>query len=65
MTENRVEDRLMTVGEVAKYFAVDPKTVTRWRQSGRLPVARFTPGGHARFWESDVRKAGQPQGGAA
>lgn len=40
--------RLLTPAEVAKMFRVDPKTVTRWAQQGRLSSAR-TPGGHRRF----------------
>ena len=50
--ENR--DRLLTPGEVASLFRVDPKTVTRWAASGRLGSIR-TPGGHRRFRESEVR----------
>lgn len=48
-------DKLMTPGEVAHIFRVDPKTVTRWSLKGRLPALR-TPGGHKRFWRSDVAK---------
>lgn len=44
------EDRLLTPGEVAKLFRVDPKTVTRWAAAGRIPSVR-TPGGHRRFYE--------------
>lgn len=47
-------DRLLTPGEVASMFRVEPKTVTRWAASGRLASIR-TPGGHRRFRESDVR----------
>ncbi|HZG96188.1 MAG TPA: BldC family transcriptional regulator [Mycobacteriales bacterium] len=47
-------DRLMTPGEVATLFRVDPKTVSRWAIAGRIPSVR-TPGGHRRFRESDVR----------
>ncbi|MEO6712935.1 MAG: BldC family transcriptional regulator [Mycobacteriales bacterium] len=47
-------DRLMTPGEVASLFRVDPKTVSRWAISGRIPSVR-TPGGHRRFREVDVR----------
>jgi excisionase family DNA binding protein len=47
-------DRLMTPGEVASLFRVDPKTVSRWAISGRIPSVR-TPGGHRRFRETDVR----------
>ena len=61
----QLNDRLMTPAEVAEYWAVDPKTVTRWAKDGRLTVARVTPGGHRRFWESDVKAAGQRQGSRA
>ena len=47
-------DRLLTPGEVAELFAVDPKTVTRWARTGRLPAIR-TPGGHRRFRWSDLQ----------
>ncbi|MEP7054836.1 MAG: BldC family transcriptional regulator [Actinomycetota bacterium] len=47
-------ERLMTPGEVASLFRVDPKTVSRWAMSGRIPSVR-TPGGHRRFRETDVR----------
>lgn len=48
------DDRLLTPAEVAALFRVDPKTVTRWAATGRLPAVR-TPGGHRRYWESAVR----------
>lgn len=44
----------LTPGEVAAMFRVDPKTVTRWGQTGRLSCI-LTPGGHRRFRESEVR----------
>ena len=47
-------DRLLTPGEVAALFRVDPKTVTRWAAAGRIGSIR-TPGGHRRFRESEVR----------
>jgi excisionase family DNA binding protein len=46
-------DKLLTPGEVAKLFRVDPKTVTRWAWGGKLPSIQ-TPGGHRRFRERDV-----------
>lgn len=46
-------DRLLTAAEVAGMFRVDPKTVSRWGASGRLPATR-TPGGHHRYWKSAV-----------
>lgn len=61
------DDRLMTPGEVAAVFRVDPKTVTRWAAAGRIGSIR-TPGGHRRFREVEVRalleeeEAGPPAG---
>jgi len=53
---------LLTPGEVAVLFRVDPKTVTRWAQAGKLSAVR-TLGGHRRFHESEVRAllTGVPQ----
>ena len=53
---------LMTPAEVASMFHVDPKTVTRWAQSGKLSSIR-TLGGHRRYRESEVRELlnGVPQ----
>ena len=48
-------ERLLTPGEVAALFRVDPKTVTRWASAGRIGSIR-TPGGHWRFRESEVRE---------
>jgi excisionase family DNA binding protein len=45
---------LLTPGEVAALFRVDPKTVTRWALAGRIGSIR-TPGGHRRFHEAEVR----------
>ncbi len=50
----QTDDRLLTPGEVASLFRVDPKTVTRWAAAGRINSLR-TPGGHRRFRESEVR----------
>lgn len=46
-------ERLLTPGEVAQMFRVDPKTVTRWASAGRIGSIR-TPGGHRRFRETEV-----------
>ena len=54
MADRAQPDRLLTPGEVADMFRVDPKTVTRWAAAGRLHSIR-TPGGHRRFYESVVR----------
>jgi excisionase family DNA binding protein len=57
-------ERLLTPGEVAALFRVDPKTVTRWAASGRISSIR-TPGGHRRFRESEVRALLRGESGAA
>lgn len=46
-------DPLLTPGEVARIFRVDPKTISRWALHGKLPCVR-TPGGTRRFRTSDV-----------
>lgn len=48
-------ESLLTPAEVAELFRVDPKTVTRWAQSGRLGSIR-TLGGHRRYRESEIRQ---------
>jgi excisionase family DNA binding protein len=48
------DDKLMTSGEVAQIFRVDPKTVTRWAAGGKIESVT-TPGGHHRYREKDVR----------
>jgi excisionase family DNA binding protein len=53
-TASHGTERLLTPGEVAALFRVDPKTVTRWASAGRIGSIR-TPGGHRRFRESEVR----------
>lgn len=50
------DDDLVTPGEVAREFRVDPKTVTRWAAAGRIASIR-TPGNHRRFRVRDVREA--------
>jgi excisionase family DNA binding protein len=53
----RENDPLLTPGEVAALFRVDPKTVTRWAAASppRIRSVR-TPGGHRRFRESEVKR---------
>ena len=53
---------LLTPGEVAGMFRVDPKTVTRWARDGKLTSIR-TLGGHRRYLEAEVRAllTGLPQ----
>ena len=55
MTNRAVEaESLLTPAEVAQLFRVDPKTVTRWANTGKLTSVR-TLGGHRRYRESEVR----------
>lgn len=53
MRSNEFE-QLLTPAEVAQMFAVDPKTVTRWANAGKLTSIR-TLGKHRRYRESEVR----------
>ena len=48
-------EKLLTPGEVASMFRVDPKTVTRWAKAGRLTAMR-TLGGHRRYLDSEVTR---------
>ena len=48
-------ERLLTPGEVAALFRVDPKTVTRWAASGRITSIR-TPGGHRLYPAERIRE---------
>ena len=45
---------LLSPGEVATMFRVDPKTVTRWAKAGKITSIR-TLGGQRRYKESEVR----------
>lgn len=44
---------VMTPAEVGAACHVDPKTVTRWARSGKIPFT-WTPGGHRRYSAADV-----------
>ncbi len=48
-------DTLLTPAEVAALFRVDPKTVSRWAEAGKITAIR-TPGGHRRYHEAEVRR---------
>ena len=54
MSRHVETETLLTPGEVATLFRVDPKTVTRWAQAGKLTSVR-TLGGHRRYRENEVR----------
>lgn len=51
--ESEAAESLMTPSEVARAFRVDPKTVTRWAQAGKLSAIR-TLGGHRRYRRTEV-----------
>lgn len=57
------DERLLTRGEVASLFRVDPQTVSRWAASGRITGVQ-TPGGTRRFRESEIRALLAVPGGA-
>jgi excisionase family DNA binding protein len=44
---------LLRPAEVAHALHVDPKTVNRWANTGKLHAIR-TPGGQRRFFKSDI-----------
>ncbi|MER7128278.1 BldC family transcriptional regulator [Streptosporangium saharense] len=46
-------EQLLTPGEVAHIFGVDPKTVNRWSLTGKIPSLK-TPGGQRRYRQSDI-----------
>lgn len=52
-TDRSEEPELLTPGDVAKLFGVDPKTVTRWATAGKLDAQR-TLGGHRRYRADEV-----------
>ncbi|MDQ1504185.1 MAG: hypothetical protein QOD57_1912 [Actinomycetota bacterium] len=48
-------NELLTPGEVATMFRVNPKTVTRWARAGKISAVR-TLGGHRRFQATEIRR---------
>lgn len=54
-TSEDAPETLLTPAEVAQLFRVDPKTVTRWAQSGKLSSIR-TLGGHRRYPQREVMR---------
>ncbi|MBF8187348.1 helix-turn-helix domain-containing protein [Nonomuraea sp. K274] len=61
MPETQTADRMLSRKDVATMCGVDPITVTRWANAGKLTSLR-TAGGHRRYKESEVRNlmAGSP-----
>ena len=44
----------LSTGQVARMLGVDPSTVTRWDESGKLRPALTLPSGHRRYRRSDI-----------
>lgn len=63
-SEQGAVEPLLTPAEVAKLFRVDPKTVTRWAQAGKLSSIR-TLGGHRRYHRDEVRRLLEESGTTA
>ncbi|MFM1825417.1 MAG: hypothetical protein RLZZ37_52 [Actinomycetota bacterium] len=53
--EENIEHLLLSPGQVAEMFSVDPKTVTRWAKAGKLTAVK-TLGGHRRYHADEVRE---------
>ena len=53
------DDVLLRPGEVSRLLGVDPKTLTRWADSGRLPAV-VLPSGHRRYRFGEVRAVLRP-----
>lgn len=53
VSHRHTEPPLVSTGEVARLFQVDPNTVRRWSKAGKLtPV--ITPGGQRRYQQDEV-----------
>lgn len=50
---NSKTNEIMRPEDVAKLFLVDPKTVTRWADAGKIPFFK-TIGGHRRYRRSEI-----------
>lgn len=53
--QTQSDQDLLTPSQVAALFHVDPKTVTRWANAGKISSIR-TLGGHRRFRKDEVEK---------
>jgi putative resolvase len=50
-----VTDKLLSIRKAAEYLNLSKATLNRWQAKGKLkPI--YTPGGHRRYLESDLRK---------
>ena len=50
-----ISDTLLTPRQVASIFHVDPTTVRRWAQAGKIGYTR-TPGGHHRYHNREIQE---------
>jgi excisionase family DNA binding protein len=64
MTHVPVTEPLLTPAEVATLFRVDPKTVTRWAQAGKLTSIQ-TLAGHRRYREHESSRTARRPSAAA
>jgi excisionase family DNA binding protein len=49
------EGQWLSIHDACLLLGVDPSTLRRWSDSGKVPVFR-TPGGHRRYVEADLRR---------
>lgn len=49
------DNELMRPKEVAELFGVDPRTVTRWANDGKI-ACLVSLGGHRRYIRADVQR---------
>ena len=49
-------DTLLPIGKAAQMLGVSTKTILRWTDSGRLPLAGWSDGHHRRYRLSDVER---------
>ena len=45
---------MWSVGKAALALGVSTKTILRWTESGKLPLAGLSEGGHRRYRAADV-----------
>jgi excisionase family DNA binding protein len=55
-SDKKIDDgsQLLSIEAACRLLGVDPSTLRRWSDSGKVPVFR-TPGGHRRYNEEDLR----------
>ena len=47
-------DTLVPIGKAAHLLGVSTKTILRWTDDGKLPLANWSDGGHRRYRLTDV-----------